>query len=61
MKIPIGDCLEWIGAGLLVSSAALYAGLVLALAVAGASVVYFANCYADDRLTVGSTTRKENP
>jgi hypothetical protein len=57
-RIPIGDVLEWIGAALLISAAAIWSGLVLSLAVAGVWLVYVAQCFASDNITIG--TSKEN-
>ena len=46
-KIPIGEVLEWLAAALVVTAAALWSGLVLALAVAAVWLTYFAQCLAD--------------
>ncbi len=59
MKIPVGDILEWLGAAALVCASAIWSGLVVALAVAGLALLYFAQVFATDTLTIG--TSKENP
>lgn len=46
----IGDVLEWLAAALITTSAYLWSGTVLALAVAGLFAGYFAQCYSDLRL-----------
>ncbi len=58
MKIPIGDILEWLGAAALVGASAIWSGLVLALALSGVALLYFAQVFATDTLTIGTT--KEN-
>jgi hypothetical protein len=57
-RIPVGDIAELLGAGALIASAALWSGLVLALAVAGAALVYVGNCFADTTITVGSDAER---
>jgi hypothetical protein len=47
LKIPpLGEVLEWIAAACLVTAAALWSGLILALAVAGACLFYLAQVIA---------------
>ena len=47
LKIPpLGEILEWLAAACLVTAAALWSGLVLALTVAAASLFYFAQVIA---------------
>lgn len=41
----LGDIFEWLAAACFVLAAALYAGTLLALAVGGTCLVYFAQCY----------------
>jgi hypothetical protein len=50
--MPVGDFLEWLAAAAFVTAAALWGGLVLALVVAGACLAYFAQCLANERLTI---------
>jgi hypothetical protein len=44
--MTIGDLLEWVAAAALVTAAYLWSGTVLALAVGGACLAYFAQVYA---------------
>lgn len=41
--MSVGDLLEWIAGALFVLAAYLWSGTILALAVAGVALVYFAN------------------
>lgn len=41
--MSVGDLIEWIAGALFVLAAFLWSGMVLALAVAGVALVYFAN------------------
>lgn len=46
-QITVGDVFEVLAAVLLVTAAAVWSGLVLALALSGAILVYFAHIYDD--------------
>ena len=61
MKIPVGDILEWLGAAALVCASAIWSGLVVALAVSGVALLYFAQVFATDTLTIGTTKENPNP
>jgi hypothetical protein len=41
----VGDILEWLGAAALVAAAFIWSGTILALAVTGVALAYFAQCY----------------
>jgi hypothetical protein len=44
--VTVGDVLEWIAAVAFVAAAFIFAGLALALVVAGVALVYEAQCYS---------------
>lgn len=54
----LGDILEWVAAGCLVAAAALWSGLILALAVGGVCLAYFAQCYSDHALVLRGDRKK---
>ena len=47
MKVSVGDALEVLGALALVAGGFVWAGLVLALVLAGVALVYFGQVYQD--------------
>jgi hypothetical protein len=48
----LGDFLEWLAAAALVTAAFLWSGLILALAVAGVWLAYFAQCHDGTKLVL---------
>ena len=58
-RIPVGEVIEWLAGCLFVRAAALWGGLVLALAVAGAFLAYQAQCFSGDTISVGTDNKEK--